>query len=179
MSDIFSIIDDTNGYKLNIDMDIQEKAWLANLSDLKVLVIRVSNSFVSYIKLNKYADTIEFSLIFMNNAGIEKLNLQYRAKDKPTNTLSFPAQELNIKEIDKIKFPDRFLILGDLVFSYAIIEDEAKEQNKSFVDHFTHLLIHGLLHLIGFDHEENDEAEEMERIEVAILATLGIESPYN
>jgi len=103
-----------------------------------------------------------------------QLNLEYRRKDKPTNVLSFPSE-----------IPEEILPmlaarpLGDLVICIPVVLQEAAEQYKVPVEHFTHMLVHGTLHLLGYDHEISDEdADEMEALEIEILAKLGLNNPY-
>ena len=103
-----------------------------------------------------------------------QLNLEYRRKDKPTNVLSFPSE-----------IPEEILPmlaarpLGDLVICIPVVLQEAAEQQKVPVEHFTHMLVHGTLHLLGYDHEISDEdADEMEALEIEILAKLGLNNPY-
>lgn len=172
----FSIIAKVSNYKLNIDVLIEDDIW--NEYHLKDTILQTTKAVLNYLHIYKYADNIEFSIILTNNIAIQSLNKQYRFQDKPTNTLSFPAQDINPKEMKKNKFHDGFAMLGDVIFAYQIIEDEAKEQNKDFKQHFTHLLAHGLLHLFGFDHKVDSEAEEMENIEIELLNKMGIQSPY-
>jgi len=104
----------------------------------------------------------------------QQLNLEYRRKDKPTNVLSFPSE-----------IPEEILPmlaarpLGDLVICIPVVLQEAAEQHKVPVEHFTHMLVHGTLHLLGYDHEISDEdADEMEALEIEILAKLGLNNPY-
>lgn len=97
------------------------------------------------------------------------LNSTYRQKDKPTNVLSFPADIPDFVESTH---------LGDLAICAPIVEQEAQEQNKPITDHWTHLTIHGCLHLLGYDHIEDQDADEMEALEVELLAGLGIRNPY-
>lgn len=112
----------------------------------------------------------EVSLVFTTDAGIRILNAQYRQQDRPTNVLSFPAAQL---------VPGRFgPPLGDIVLARETIEREAAAQEVAVADHLTHLIVHGFLHLLGYDHEIESEALAMERLEIAILARLGIADPY-
>jgi len=100
---------------------------------------------------------------------ITQLNRDYRDKDKPTNVLSFPF------EID----PDiELALLGDVVIAHDVIVSEAEQQNKSAQDHYAHIVTHGVLHLCGYDHEDDDDAEKMESTEIAVLAEQGIANPY-
>ena len=113
----------------------------------------------------------ELSLVFTDDASIQEINAEWRGKDKPTNVLSFPAFPL---EPGKMPGP----MLGDIVVARETVEREAVELEKSFEDHLTHLLVHGFLHLFGYDHMETDEAERMEALETRILAVLGLSDPY-
>lgn len=99
----------------------------------------------------------------------QSLNSEYRGKDKPTNVLSFEFDAPPMIEIN---------LLGDLVICATIIEREAQEQQKALHDHWAHMVVHGALHLLGFDHIVEEEALEMESLEKQILATLGIDDPY-
>lgn len=116
----------------------------------------------------------EVGIACVDNDESHKLNLEYRKKDKPTNVLSFPS---DIPD-EMAKFLDSFPI-GDLVICIPVVLQEAQEQNKAPLTHFTHMLVHGTLHLMGYDHETSDEdAEEMEALEIEILAKLGFDNPY-
>jgi probable rRNA maturation factor len=97
------------------------------------------------------------------------LNNEYRGKNKPTNVLSFPFEGPEFVNIN---------LLGDLIICAPVIAQEATEQNKSAKSHWAHMVVHGTLHLQGYDHIENDEAETMEALEVAILKKLGYQNPY-
>lgn len=114
----------------------------------------------------------ELSIVLTNDDEIKKLNTNWRKKNKATNVLSFPAFELAIG--DK---PGP--MLGDIVLAIETIEREARDSGISFLDHLTHLIIHGLLHLLGYDHENDTDAEQMEALEIEILAHLGIKDPYS
>lgn len=103
-----------------------------------------------------------------------KLNLEYRQKDKPTNVLSFPSDLPD----EMAQILDTFPI-GDLVICIPVVLQEAIEQQKTPIEHFTHMLVHGTLHLMGYDHETSEaDAEEMEALEIEILAKLGFDNPY-
>ncbi|KXZ65837.1 rRNA maturation RNase YbeY [Acinetobacter venetianus] len=116
----------------------------------------------------------EIGIACVDLAESHELNLQYREKDKPTNVLSFPSD-----------IPEEMLSLldaeplGDLVICIPVVLQEAIEQQKTATDHFTHLLVHGILHLLGYDHETSEaDAEEMEALEIEILKKLGVANPY-
>ena len=125
----------------------------------------------------RYIDTqsdCEMGIACVNHDESHKLNLQYRDKDKPTNVLSFPSDLPDEMAQILDTFP-----LGDLVICIPVVLQEAIEQNKTPIEHFTHMLVHGTLHLMGYDHETSEQdAEEMEALEIQILAKLGFENPY-
>ena len=107
-----------------------------------------------------------------DDAEVQQLNKQFRGKDKPTNVLSFPA-DLDFTE------PDEALYIGDIIFAMPTVAKEAAEQSKTIEDHLKHLTVHGVLHLFGYDHIEDDEATIMENLEIDILNELKINNPYN
>jgi probable rRNA maturation factor len=113
----------------------------------------------------------EVSFLFADDATIQGINKQWRGKNKPTNVLSFPAFALRPGMAPKP-------LLGDIALALKTIQREAIDEQKSFDHHLTHLIIHGLLHLFGYDHETDAEAGVMEALEVKILKTLAIADPY-
>ncbi|MCO5145707.1 MAG: rRNA maturation RNase YbeY [Aquamicrobium sp.] len=113
----------------------------------------------------------ELSLLFTDDAHIRVLNRDWRAKDKPTNVLSFPAFE--VAPGDPVP-----PMLGDVALAFETVRSEAELEDKPFDHHLMHLIVHGVLHLLGHDHEEDGEAEAMEALERAILARLAIPDPY-
>lgn len=111
----------------------------------------------------------EIAVRIVDEIESAELNSQYRGKDYATNVLSFPSG---------MPLEMRPAILGDLAICAAVVEREAREQNKTIESHWAHLYIHGALHLLGFDHIDDDEAEEMEALEIEIMAKLGFANPY-
>lgn len=111
----------------------------------------------------------ELLIRLVDKDEIRQLNNTYRGKDELTNVLSFSSD--TPKEIDES-------ILGDVVICVAVVQTQAKVQNKTFENHLTHMAIHGVLHLLGYDHIKDSEANEMEALEVKILTGLGIDNPY-
>ncbi len=109
------------------------------------------------------------SMLVTDIDEMQQLNKQYRDKDKPTNVLSFPMQS----PVEAGVF-----LLGDIALCAPVIKQEASQQSKSEMSHWAHMVVHGMLHLQGYDHIKNDEAEEMEQLEIKILNQLGFSNPY-
>ena len=116
------------------------------------------------------ADDAELSLLLTDDAAIRVLNRDHRGMDKPTNVLSFPQDDPEADAYGPL--------LGDIAVAHETVAREAAEEDISFRDHFLHMIVHGFLHLVGYDHLNDDEAGEMEGLETAILARLGIADPY-
>lgn len=116
----------------------------------------------------------EIAVMLTDDAGIRKLNATWRGIDKPTNVLSFPAPE----PAGAAGQGDAPRMLGDIAIAYETMRKEADEEGKPFADHLSHLAVHGFLHLIGYDHGKDDDAEAMETLEREILARLDIPDPY-
>ena len=115
------------------------------------------------------SDEVEMTVRIVDEAESNALNLNYRGKDRPTNVLSFPFECP-----DEVELP----LLGDLVICRQVVEREAQEQDKPVMAHWAHMVVHGSLHLLGYDHIEDDEAEEMESLETQIMTGLGFADPY-
>lgn len=128
------------------------------------------------LKGARWLHPCEVSVLLTDSEHSHELNLTYRGKDKPTNVLSFPS--LTRDELQHYKPGPMPLILGDIVLCFETVLKETEEQHKRFLDHVLHLLVHGCLHLLGYDHEEPTQAQEMEALEIAILSSIGIENPY-
>ena len=114
-------------------------------------------------------DEVEMTVRIVDEVESHELNLTYRGKDRPTNVLSFPFECP-----DEVELP----LLGDLVICRQVVEREAAEQEKPLMAHWAHMVVHGSLHLLGYDHIEDDEAEEMESLETQIMQGLGFDDPY-
>jgi probable rRNA maturation factor len=119
--------------------------------------------------LSHYDKDFELTIRLTDIKESQSLNLQYRHQDKPTNVLSFPFDVPEGIELD---------LLGDLVICVEVVAQEAIQQNKSLFAHWAHMVIHGCLHLLGYDHIDDDDATEMETLEIKLLRTLKIANPY-
>ena len=115
------------------------------------------------------SNEVEMTVRIVDEAESHALNLNYRGKDRPTNVLSFPFECP-----DEVELP----LLGDLVICRQVVEREAQEQDKPVMAHWAHMVVHGSLHLLGYDHIEDDEAEKMESLETQIMTGLGFADPY-
>jgi len=125
-----------------------------------------------------YPVTIEISIRLTTDAEVQTLNAQYRHKDKPTNVLSFPMVQADLLDTIDQNSDDGEVLLGDIVLAHGVCAAEAEERGISLEQHATHLIVHGTLHLLGYDHLEDREAEAMEAIEIDALAALGLADPY-
>ncbi|UZK64789.1 rRNA maturation RNase YbeY [Sphingomonas sp. M1-B02] len=121
---------------------------------------------------------IEIAVRLTSDDEVQTLNRQYRQKDKPTNVLSFPMVQPDLLDTVTQHSDDGEVILGDIVLAHGVCVAEAAERGISVEDHATHLIVHGVLHLLGYDHMGDGEAEAMEEMERAALASLGLHDPY-
>lgn len=144
------------------DIEIEDPAWTAALADAEALVLAAAEATLA----SEGAVSEGVTLLLTDDATIRDLNRRFRQHDKPTNVLSFPAPTN----------PERFL--GDIALAYGVCAREAAEQGKPLAHHLQHLVAHGVLHLLGYDHISDAEAFEMEGLERAVLAGLGIPDPY-
>jgi probable rRNA maturation factor len=119
---------------------------------------------------------VEISVLLTGDEQVRSLNAKWRGKDKATNVLSFPMAEE--PDLQQANVADAELLLGDIIVAHGVCEAEATDKGVSLEQHATHLLVHGTLHLLGYDHHEDREAADMEAREVRALARLGIANPY-
>nr|WP_255561617.1 rRNA maturation RNase YbeY [Pseudohoeflea sp. DP4N28-3] len=149
-------------------------AWVdeSALRDQAELILEAAAGFLAVHENQPFpVEPTEISLLFTDDGPMEELNARWRNMSKPTNVLSFPAFPLLPGDMPGP-------VLGDIVLARTTIEREAADLGKPTDHHLAHLLVHGFLHLLGYDHIEHDEAHEMESLESSILAELGLSDPY-
>ncbi|HPF78629.1 MAG TPA: rRNA maturation RNase YbeY [Alphaproteobacteria bacterium] len=157
-----------------IDISVQDPVW-ETMGDVKNIInITAQTTLVNAI-IPKAAmgRDFEVSIVLANNDLVQVLNREYRNQDKPTNVLTFASLDG-----DDPPPPEGVLNLGDVILAYQTIERESFEQGKFLLDHVKHLTVHGVLHLLGYDHQTDDEATDMETLEIRILEKLGVQNPY-
>lgn len=155
-----------------VDVVIEAEEWEG--AGLEALAARACGAALTFLA----RPGAEVVVLGCDDARIAALNADFRGKPRATNVLSWPAQDPAPREPGARPVPPDADELGDIAIAYETCRDEAAAQGKTLVDHATHLLIHATLHLAGYDHENDPDAELMEATETAILATLGIDDPY-
>ncbi|AWI55733.1 rRNA maturation RNase YbeY [Sinorhizobium fredii] len=159
---------------LDIQISVEEGDWPSE-DELRALSARILGAAADFLAAEEKQpfpdEPPELSLVFTDDQSMREINAEWRNQDKPTNVLSFPAFPVT---------PGRMPgpMLGDIIVAYETLKREAAEMEKPVEEHLTHLLVHGFLHLFGYDHIEDDEAERMEGLETRILACLGLSDPY-
>ncbi len=154
---------------LTIDISIEAGDW----ADEAIVRPLITSAIEAALDHSGFADAqTEVSVVLTDDASMQEINRQWRGFDKPTNVLSFPAQPLAVGDRPGP-------MLGDIVLARETVLREATLDGKTVDAHVSHLMVHGLLHLLGHDHEDDDEAEAMERTERDVLARLGIADPYS
>ena len=160
--------------QLDIQIAVEADGW-ADETALEALASRVLGAAETHLAASEGQpfpkQPTEVSLVFADDEMIREINAEWRDKDKPTNVLSFPAFP-----VTPGKMPGP--MLGDIIIARETVEREAVDLEKTFEDHLTHLMVHGFLHLFGYDHIEVTDAEKMEALETRILAKLGLSDPY-
>jgi len=145
-----------------IAVEIEAGDWARDVDDVEEVVQRAAIAAMA-------GEAGELVVVLSDDATLQILNSRFRARDCPTNVLSFPAAEM----------PGQVSpLLGDIILAYGVCAAEAQTQGKTLANHLTHLVVHGVLHLLGQDHIDEEEAEAMEADERAILARLGVADPY-
>lgn len=163
-----------------LDIVIEDARW----EDLPLdpLAVRATDAALRHLGLDP--DACDIALLACDDARIAELNAQFRGKAQPTNVLSWPAADLSADDdggppLPPEPDPDGEIALGDIAIAWDTCAREAAEQGKPMQDHVTHLIVHGLLHLLGYDHLRDRDATLMEELETRILGTMGLDDPYS
>jgi probable rRNA maturation factor len=173
--------------RLDISFSLESGDWETAATDVERLTEAAARAAFEAAEKPEIlgGDTpVEMSLVLADDALVQTLNRDYRDKDKPTNVLSFALLD-DLDDTDEstddvlARDEGMPILIGDVILAFETVQREALEQGKSFGDHLTHLVIHGVLHLLGYDHQSDPDADRMERLETSILARLGIADPYS
>ena len=156
-------------------MSVEDQSWVTLAPDAARLLRRAARDALAEAKADGWKGSRvghEISFVLTDDKRMRTLNRAYRGKDKPTNVLSFAS-------LDGVKpKPGVLWLLGDIVLASGVITREAKQQAKKLDHHLSHMAVHGMLHLMGYDHEDDADAEIMEALEIEALAEMGIANPY-
>lgn len=166
--------------KFDIYFEIDDPLWETVsfqipqlINEVKEKTLKVVGNLVLFLKENK---NFSINLCLSNNQTVHELNKNFRKIDKPTNVLSFA--NIDGEDFEEILKNETNIELGDIIISYEKMASESDELDVPFEDHLKHLLVHGLLHILGYDHINDDERQKMEKLEVEILSMLGVPDPY-
>jgi probable rRNA maturation factor len=159
---------------LTVDVNIAAPGWEGILPNAEDLCVRAVAAAISSLGMAESETPIEVSVLLADDDFVRKLNRDYRGRDEPTNVLSFPAD----RAPDQPGPATEPILLGDIVLALPTVLAEAQSSGVAVGDHTAHLVVHGVLHLFGYDHMDDAEAEAMEDLETRILAGLGIGDPY-
>lgn len=157
-------------HALEIGITGDADGWAAALPAVETVVRRAATAAWSAGGGDRNADGAEISVMLTDDASMAALNGQFRGKDSPTNVLSFPADDPGA--------PGRRRLLGDVVLALETLVDESRDRGRPLAEHVSHMVVHGVLHLLGYDHETDRDAATMEALEIRTLAGLGIADPY-
>ncbi len=155
----------------NNDWDLYKEI---NSNLFEEILGQVVSNYPNFSKIKN----IELSILLSNDNRIKKLNQEFRNENSATNVLSFPDMDINFRQILEFEPNLDYMYLGDIAFAFETIFNEATEKQIAFLNHFKHLLVHSILHLLGYNHEDDKETEIMQDIEIKILQKLSIPSPY-
>ena len=166
---------------VTVDVVAEDARWAdaEGAVDLTAQLADISRATLAHAGGRWPGRAVEMGVVLADDALVRRLNRDYRGKDRPTNVLSFAlTDEAGNAAPEEPADPGLPLMLGEVYLAYETVAAEAAEQNKTILDHTRHLVVHGVLHLIGYDHQEKAEAETMERLEAAVLDRFGVTDPY-
>ena len=165
-----------------INTTIEDKRWCEKIADIAQVIERVKSTTFDYLMVHENLDVLqqekplEINVCLSDDTTVHQLNKEFRGMDKPTNVLSFANMDFENFAIENEPFNE--IELGDIIVAYETMYREAEVENITLYAHFCHLLVHGLLHILGFDHITEEEADYMESFEKEILQNMGIDNPY-
>lgn len=168
--------------KIILSITDEEPRWAESVADIKQVAEKVKETVFAYVEdkeklpIFQVQKPLKVNLCLSNNARVQELNRDFRNMDKPTNVLSFA--NLDYTDFEELNSPFPEIELGDIIIAYETMEQEAEIENITLYAHFCHLLTHGFLHILGYDHIEDKDAEYMENLEKNILQKLNIADPY-
>jgi len=166
--------------KFDIFIDVQDKHWEKSIPSVEVLVDDVKSAVLDVVQNDVWflsePKNFSINLALSNDKTVHRLNKEFRHQDRPTNVLSFA--NIDDEDFENELEMQEDVCLGDVIVAYETMVRESEELGVSFKDHFCHLWVHGMLHVLGFDHMIESERIEMEEKEIAILKKLAIENPY-
>jgi len=170
-----------DGHDLEIELILEDQRWVEVSSDFAFLKKAALLALSQQPAKTAPPDIVAMKsphrlavLVLSNDETVKHLNKSYRGKDKPTNILSFPSTDVLLpgEEAEPVH-------IGDAILAYEYVRKEAENEKKEIKTHISHLVIHGVLHLLGYDHEECEDAETMETLEISLMNQLGLEDPYS
>lgn len=167
---------------LILNTDLEDERWQTALSDIMEISQTVKESALSYLQTHENITVLQaekplvLNLCLSNDEQVQILNRDFRNKDAATNVLSFANLDFAAFAADNALYDE--IELGDIIIAYETMQREAEQEGISLYAHYCHLLVHGILHILGFDHIKEEDAVRMERLEAEILATMEIENPY-
>ncbi len=166
--------------EIKVFTDVEDERWTAAVENIAAVVEQVKDAVIGRVagEIDFWVPPRLFSvnLCLSNDEAVHKLNFEFRGIDKPTNVLSFA--NIDDPDFEEVLECEDLVELGDVIVAFETMQREAREQGISLHDHFCHLWAHGLLHILGYDHIEPEDAAEMEQRETEVLAGLGIDNPY-
>lgn len=162
---------------VKVDVLAPAEQWIQAIEDISQLVTKTVEAAVKISQ--KINQNCEVCVVLSDDFELQVLNKEYRGIDSPTNVLSFPSDSIDKEDNESAyNFSGKPLMLGDIVIAYETMQKESLNSDTPLADHLAHILIHGVLHLCKFDHENDKDAQIMESMEIAILKELGVKNPY-
>jgi probable rRNA maturation factor len=164
--------------KIKLSLLYENKLWKNENDITKNNICAIIKATLDNTEAFKNVKTVEIAVVLSDDDHSQRLNNEFLGKNYPTNVLSFPDNEIHYTELLEFSQNKDYIYIGDILMSYNIVKSESVDLGLSFYEHFTHLLIHGTLHLVGYDHQINTDEKIMMELETKVLKQFNIESPY-